>query len=90
MDRTILQLAKEAGATDAAGHSIDSGTVCFTHQEFEDFLQRFIEHQLEEVGEVKDDCNGYPWKRLGYTRESLLARQPLGTKCYVLRKPDPL
>lgn len=86
MNKEILQLAKEAGATNEIGGSADSGTVCFTHQEFHDFIQRFMQYQFEEIGVVTEDCNGYPWKRLSYTTENGLAKQAIGAKVYVAAK----
>lgn len=41
-----------------------------------------MEEELEHIGVVKDDCNGFPWKRIGYVCETDLAVLPIGAKVY--------
>jgi hypothetical protein len=48
----IFQLAKEAGATDEKGGSIDTGIISFTNREFEDFMTRYTKYLQDELSEV--------------------------------------
>ena len=41
-----------------------------------------MEEELKHIGVVKDDCNGFPWKRIGYVCETDLAVLPIGAKVY--------
>ena len=46
-----------------------------------------LREQNDPIGVVKEDCNGFPWKRIGYTCETDLARLPEGT--FVYEHPAP-
>lgn len=36
----------------------------------------------EPIGEIVEDCNGYPWKRIEYRYPSDIADLPIGTKVF--------
>lgn len=41
---------------------------------------------LDPIGEVREDCNGHPWKRIGYLCASDLAVLPEGAKVYAAQE----
>lgn len=45
----VYHLAKESGATNEQGGSIGTGAICFTRQEFEEFVRRLAEFQCEAI-----------------------------------------
>ncbi len=46
-----------------------------------------LKAQSEPVGVVKEAHDGYPWKRISYTSERLLAAAPIGAFVYLTPQP---
>lgn len=51
----LLHIARSAGATNVEGGNISTGVICFTHQEFDEFISRLFAHQKQVLTAYKEE-----------------------------------